>query len=524
MDRIKQALGNIMFNRCYQISKKLELLDCCYTMHVDSYIPSNIRKNIFDNFILPLLNAASVTLIRMFYLKNIDSILKNVLISALHGSEAERLESMNLKIGSLRLLASLYAKSPKDNVHSQNSELTQKAFNLLRDNLEISRDAKYNGKEMSQFLVKRLKKMRSEIIDGSSEVKERFRIYQCEAYNTMMAVISCIQEQEKFYNAFLFKEDVGSSEFIWSRIINSNQQLNFPLEMEDANQRRQKIVSIRKAGSTAEVNYEGGTGKPRSDHYLRDSSLSQDVTTFDFNDNFSSLQLGTQAKPDEVYTGNDVSSQSTSVIEIEIDSLNDHECMSHLIGVIRYMTDKEMYPIPKTEEERNTIKLPSWMESLKSKLADGPTERNVKLFILRLILNCNEIFQPFTKHFLFDILSLITTEHVWPNEQIVNYFSLDLTAMLLSWSESTSIIPNGSLMERNFVSTLFEELVKGLDQSRREIFRYILDVIRLLVELWKSCLNINYATVYKFFSKMICQVNTLVPAERYSVLKQQCKY
>ena len=203
------------------------------------------------------------------------------------------------------------------------------------------------------------------------------------------------------------------------------------------------------------------------------------------------------------------------MIEIEIDSLNDHECMSHLIGVIRYMKDKEMYPIPKTEEERNTIKIPSWMESLKSKLTDESTERNVKLFILRLILNCNEIFQPFAKHFLFDILSLITRDHVWPNGQILNYFSLDLTAMLLSWSESTNVIPKGSLMERNFVSTLFEELVKGLFQPRREIFRYILDVIRLLVESWKLCLTINYATVYKFFSKMVYQVSTLVPAERY---------
>ena len=213
-----------------------------------------------------------------------------------------------------------------------------------------------------------------------------------------------------------------------------------------------------------------------------------------------------------------MSSEPTSLVEIEVDSLNDHECMSHLISIIRYMKDKEMYPVPQTEEERKTVKLPSWMHSLKSKLIAETTEANVKLFIIRLILNSNETFQPFAKHFLVDILSLITTESLWPNGQVLNYFFLDVTVMLLSWSEATNVIPSGSLMERSFTSTLFEQLVKGLDQPRREIFRYILDVIRLLIELWNSCLHLDYYTVYKLFSKTTYQNNVLVPSERYIIL------
>ena len=207
-------------------------------------------------------------------------------------------------------------------------------------------------------------------------------------------------------------------------------------------------------------------------------------------------------------------SELTSVVEIEIDSLNDHESMSHLISLIRYMRDKEMYPIPQTEKELENAKIPSWMQSLKSKLIDQKTDANIKLFILRLILNSNEIFQPFAKHFLVDILSLITTETLWPKGQVLNYFSIDLTIMLLSWSETTKVIPTCSLMERSFASALFEHLVKGLDHPRREILRYLLDVIRLMTELWGSCIYIDYSSVHKSFSKTTHQNKSLVPSER----------
>jgi DNA-dependent protein kinase catalytic subunit len=215
-----------------------------------------------------------------------------------------------------------------------------------------------------------------------------------------------------------------------------------------------------------------------------------------------------------------MSSESMNVVEIEIDSLNDHECMSHLISVIRYMHDKEMYLIPRNEEERRTSKLPTWMQSIKSKLMDPTTtERNIKLLLLRLILNSKEIFLPFTSHFLKDLLSLITTKNMWPKGKILNYFFIDVTVMLLSWSEATDVIPNVSLMERSSVTSLFEQLLKGLEHPRRDIFRYILDIIRVMVELWGSCIHFDYSIIHKLFSKTSFQNNSLSPSERYVIFK-----
>ena len=49
--------------------------------------------------------------------------------------------------------------------------------------------------------------------------------------------------------------------------------------------------------------------------------------------------------------------EPANMIDIEVDTLNDHECMRHLISILHHMSDKEMYPIPRTEEERRNAKL-----------------------------------------------------------------------------------------------------------------------------------------------------------------------
>ena len=300
MRMINETLTLLVSKNIHGNIKTLQLFQYCWTRYQDFTIPSENRNKIFEAFLVTMLSNSSSLLVRLFFQENIESILKRILITQLHGNETERLESLLLKIGGLKLVAILYAKCTKDIVHSQGSQITEKAFNFLKDNREIGVGSVFNGKEMSQSLVKKLKKIRCEIVDGSPEIKEKFRVLQCEAFNTMMAVIACIQDQEKFYNAFIFKEDVGSSELIWERIIDLNQEMRFPLEMEDLGQRRSKIVSIRNS-SPAFQDYTSHwiKGRSKSNHYLSDSSLSQDVTSFDFHDSHTSLQFDRDSPVDE---------------------------------------------------------------------------------------------------------------------------------------------------------------------------------------------------------------------------------
>ena len=78
------------------------------------------------------------------------------------------------------------------------------------------------------------------------------------------------------------------SEFVWSRIVDEKMALNFTLNDEGNVEKRSKVVpGIRQNGKTDTSKFGGlipHNATPSSSHFLGDSSLSQDVATFDFHE------------------------------------------------------------------------------------------------------------------------------------------------------------------------------------------------------------------------------------------------
>ena len=77
------------------------------------------------------------------------------------------------------------------------------------------------------------------------------------------------------------------SEFVWSRIVDEKMALNFTLNDEGNVEKRSKVVPIRQNGKTDPSKFSGlipHNATPSSSHFLGDSSLSQDVATFDFHE------------------------------------------------------------------------------------------------------------------------------------------------------------------------------------------------------------------------------------------------
>ena len=77
------------------------------------------------------------------------------------------------------------------------------------------------------------------------------------------------------------------SEFVWSRIVDEKMALNFTLNDEGNVEKRSKVVPIRQNGITDTSKFSGlipHNATPSSSHFLCDSSLSQDVATFDFHE------------------------------------------------------------------------------------------------------------------------------------------------------------------------------------------------------------------------------------------------
>lgn len=95
-------------------------------------------------------------------------------------------------------------------------------------------------------------------------------------------------------------------------------------------------------------------------------------------------------------------------MQLESDDLNIHECMATLCGVIKHMVDMGISPAPK--QESTDAALPPWMESIQKCLNDSKQPRNVRLFLLKLILNVEPKFRPYAHHWVNPVLKVKCSE------------------------------------------------------------------------------------------------------------------
>ena len=114
-----------------------------------------------------------------------------------------------------------------------------------------------------------------------------------------------------------------------------------------------------------------------------------------------------------------------NIVDLEQDVFGKHQCTKTFVGLINFLSQGIIQP---TAEE-----LPSSLQSFKDALSDKNSSSNIKLFILKVITECREIFQEYAKHFLGDILRVIMMPETWPSgNPMINYFSLDILVSTFS--------------------------------------------------------------------------------------------
>ena len=79
-------------------------------------------------------------------------------------------------------------------------------------------------------------------------------------------------------------------------------------------------------------------------------------------------------------------SEKSYLAKNELDSIdfNEHEVMGPLTQAIQHMYDNDITP-------KEGDSMPAWMSALNAKLKDATAPRNVRLFILRLMMNTHKV-------------------------------------------------------------------------------------------------------------------------------------
>uniref|UniRef100_A0A3B5Q0B1 DNA-dependent protein kinase catalytic subunit n=1 Tax=Xiphophorus maculatus TaxID=8083 RepID=A0A3B5Q0B1_XIPMA len=474
------------FQTCFQriaksSERQLQLLSAVNEVIQQGDVPvSSMLQGLTERVLLPLASHCGTKALSDFFVMNVFDII-TFLQSRFTKVPAFEVQLLR-KNGCYKMMELLYSRLPKDEVYSKESRINQ-AFCCLE---------KTEGNELSKTLIKSCFEAFTENMAGETQLLELRRGYHCAAYNCAMAVISCSFSEPKFYQGFLFSEKPEKNQFILENIIDVQRTYSFPIEIEVPLERKKKYFMIRK-----EVSDE--TGAPvylSSQSYMADSSLSEEMSQFDFSTGVQSFSFSSQNPQGHKRTETeDRSPAPGGMVDLEMDELNQHECMATMTALIQHMQRSNI--TPKIEQVGCVLpkSLPPWMKFLHGKLANPATPLNIRLFISKLVINTEEVFRPYAKHWLGPLLQLVVSGS---NGGVgIHFMVVDIVVTVLSWIGL--VTPKGNPRDEVLANRLLEFLMKHSFHPKRAVFRHNLEIIRTLVECWKNCLHVPYSLIYDRF-------------------------
>ncbi|XP_022045230.2 DNA-dependent protein kinase catalytic subunit [Acanthochromis polyacanthus] len=491
--RDKKHIMEEQFQTCFQrIAKRSnserqqQLLCTVYGVIQQGDVPmSSMLQAMMERVLLPLASHCSTKALNDFFVTNICDIIAFLLSRFTKSSESAFEIQLLKKNGCYKLMELLYSRLPKEEVYSKQSRINQ----------AYCRTEKTEGNEMSKTLIKSCFEAFTENMAGETQLLEIRRQFHCSAYNCAIAVISCGFNEPKFYHGFLFSEKPEKNQFILENIVDAERTYNFPIEIEVPLERKKKYVMIRK-----EVSEENGEAPVylSSQSYMADSSLSEEMSQFDFSTGVQSFSFSSQNPEGQKRTVVKRETEETNpshdaMVDLEMDELNQHECMAAMTALIGHMQRNNI--TPKVEQGNVPTELPPWMKFLHGKLTNPATPLNIRLFISKLIINTEEVFRPYAKHWLGPLLQLVVSGN--NGGEGIHFMVVDVVVTVLSWTSLAS--PKGNPRDEVLANRLLEFLMKHSFHSKRPVFRHNLEIIRTLVECWKDCLHVPYSLIYERF-------------------------
>ncbi|BFZ03143.1 hypothetical protein BsWGS_06182 [Bradybaena similaris] len=494
-DAIQQGITNLITRLPSGQQKPAADIPYAIFTQEETFQPE-IRRASIERVCLPILRLASNGTVIEFFMDHIHELVRLLDVKLNTSTESVLESQLVTKLCCFQMLELMYARLSKDEVNSQTSAINQRFCFGKAD----------TGKEMTQKITKAAHDAKSEDTRGENLLVGLRRQYHCYAYNLLISIISCVQTDIKFYKGFLFQDNVAKGQFLVDNIIDKDQAYEFPVELQAPLERRRKFVSIRneireKRGEVSgNISWDisSTSSLHQASQYLADSSLCEDLNQYDFNLSTTSQQAGaftSRSKKSASHLNSDDApvpevSITENYIELEMDALNQHESMAPLIALIRHMMVSNICPqVPKGVIPKE---MPAWMLYLHEKMTNPESHINVKLFIAKLVINCNEIFHPYAQFWLRPLCQLFFSTEV--SGRGITYFAVDLLVTMITWHNVA--IPENSAEERAMASRVVKILMINIHHPTRQVFRNNLELLKTVLECWHDRVEIPYDVIY----------------------------
>uniref|UniRef100_G1NU10 DNA-dependent protein kinase catalytic subunit n=1 Tax=Myotis lucifugus TaxID=59463 RepID=G1NU10_MYOLU len=466
------------------------LLESVYKMfRKEDLLSSNTRQAFVDRSLLTLLWHCSQDALREFFCKIVVDAIDVLKSRFTKLNESTFDTQITKKMGYYKILEVMYSRLPKDDVHSKESKINQ----------VFHGSSVTEGSELTKTLIKLCYDAFTENMAGENQLLERRRLYHCAAYNCAISLICCVFNELKFYQGFLFSEKPEKNLLIFENLVDLNRCYTFPVEVEVPMERKKKYIEIRKEAREAANGDSGGPHYISSLSYLADSSLSEEMSQFDFSTGVQSYSYSSRDPKSTIghfrrQEHKDPTIQD-DILELEMDELNQHECMATMTALIKHMQRNQI--LPKGEEGSVPTHLPPWMKFLHDKLGNPLVSLNIRLFLAKLIINTEEVFRPYAKYWLSPLLQLVVSEN--NGGEGIHYMVVEIVVTVLSWTGIAT--PLGVPKDEVLANRLLNFLMKHVFHQKRAVFSHNLEIIKTLVECWKDCLSIPYRLIFEKFSR-----------------------
>ncbi|KOC69903.1 DNA-dependent protein kinase catalytic subunit [Habropoda laboriosa] len=384
-------------------------LQLAYKLFMNLNTPTNERFDVLRSFLLPLFEFCKTVEIRRFFEENIKEI-HAIVCQSFIGCSSDMRQLIVSKIGCYDLVSIMFAKIDIRGIDNIESAITRNAI----DNV-------VTGKELLQSLYSNALKVRM-LKTPESEHKEIMRQLHCSAYNCSIAIVSLKNEEDSYIS--IFAENRKKAHLIWENIVDCQKQYNFQQTVKEYPKYRKRLINIRKSLK------ERQTSNRYSYIYsynLSTCTLNEDIDAFDFNKATLHNESDNTAK------------EESMSLTFESDELNNHECMASICGVLSHIISEEISAPPindstMSQQINNDITMPKWLKCFLTSITSTRYD-NVRLFMLKVVLNMQTVFKSYVKFFLQPIV-YVTYSYLTGNQ--LNYIIVDVIEMLIDWQTSSS--------------------------------------------------------------------------------------
>ncbi len=291
--------------------------------------------------------------------------------------------------------------------------------------------------------------------------------FSSSAYGCMCSVITKTQSKEILFNQYLFQVNRDKGDTMWELMLDTESKLNF--EIETAFQ----VKSLATKSNESAVPVPEPTESFQQ--YFTDSLFVQSSVIP------TQKVVPVQAKKPEQPAA------ETQTGTYEEDSINKQSSMVHVLRLLAAMEKK-------FEKDWQTQGMPQFMQALRYELMRPETHINVKLFILKIIVNKPKLFKPYAKEWFDPIMSyLIDCKEQGKG---FHYFSRDLCTTILEWEYT----PYAERRAMELCSSLVNNIIKVLPDKTSYIFHMNVRVLGALIERFAPLLFINKPVIISMVS------------------------